>query len=87
MASCGPDISRLKIATGKPISTPTCSAIFKAKAVLPIDAARRRRSCRRLQSRCHSIEVDEAGRHACYVGWVFLFVQLLDAVDDFPSSG
>jgi len=37
VAICGPDISRLKMATGRRISTPTYSAMLRAKAVLPMD--------------------------------------------------
>ena len=37
VAICGPDISRLKIATGRRSSTPTCSAMLSANAVLPMD--------------------------------------------------
>ena len=82
MASWVADISMLKIATGRPLSTATCSAMLSASAVLPmLGRAGDDDQVARLQARGHLVEVDVAGRHAGDVRRVVAVVEVVDPLE------
>ncbi len=80
-ASCEAPISIENTTTGRPSLTDTFSAMFSAKAVLPIDGpCRQDDQVARLQARGVAVEVVEAGAHAGDVLGAVLG-ELGDAVD------
>jgi hypothetical protein len=77
-ASWAAPISIEKMATGRPSLSATCSAMFMANEVLPIEGAPPAPPVAGLQARGHAVQVVEAGGHAGDVHGVV--GHLLDAV-------
>ncbi len=73
----------LNTATGRPWSIATCSAMFSASEVLPIEGrpamTTRSPGCR---PEVVAVEVDETGGHAGDVARILLAVELVDPFDD-----